>query len=626
MTLFQLVKSTETFRARQYKSGKVLSVKVKYVHWNKQLYIQGEVKSGTERNKTYKVQIVFNGIQSSPKRTRQHTLKYIDIDGSTIWIERADPKKHTVLTRCSNCPDFRFVGHWYIADKKALLGPRIPYTKVPGSNRPSVNPCLVGSTKIKLLDGTIKTIEEMTNEYNKDQNSEFWVYSFDHDSNRIVPAKALFPRKTKEVSELIEITLDSGEKEYSTVEHLFLDRSGNYIEAQNLTEGTSMMPFYYKYNSDDDEISKNTSIRGYEIIKQPLGDWEFTHRLVSSHCKIRDWSNGEYKQVRHHIDFNKKNNNPTNIAWMSMKQHHRLHRQKSGWGWKCGRQVTDSHREQARSAMLRLRDKHYNPNNPEYNSEESIAYRESMSKSARERLKKCWSNPEFYKQNVDKVREMAYNTKVWEHPDSIKTRFGQSKEHTDRARAIQWSNPERRKSASEYMSKNISKWWDEHREEELKRRSSTEGKISYQRKRVVNLAKKLVSLGYTLSEESWDRVMETYKQDYNVHHTGLRWKNTIEEYFENGVSDVLREISYNHKVVSVKKIQLDSPVPVYDLTVPVYENFALVSGIFSHNCKIPTLCKHQLELLKRLMSGRVRLVKRDPYIVSYLNRPKRVSK
>lgn len=140
MTLFQLVKSTETFRARQYKSGKVLNVKVKYVHWNKQLYIQGEVKSGTERNKTYKVQIVFNGIQSSPKRTRQHTLKYIDIEGSTIWIERADPKKHNVLTRCSNCPDFRFVGHWYIADKKALLGPRIPYQKVPGSNRPSVNP------------------------------------------------------------------------------------------------------------------------------------------------------------------------------------------------------------------------------------------------------------------------------------------------------------------------------------------------------------------------------------------------------------------------------------------------------------------------------------------------------
>ena len=140
MTLYDLVRTTETFRARQYKSGKVLEVKAKYLHWNKQLYIQAQVKSGTERNKTYKVQIVFNGIQSSPKRTRTHTMKYIDIDGSVIWIERADPRKHTVLTRCSNCPDFRFVGHWHIADKKALLGPRMPYQRVPGSTRPETNP------------------------------------------------------------------------------------------------------------------------------------------------------------------------------------------------------------------------------------------------------------------------------------------------------------------------------------------------------------------------------------------------------------------------------------------------------------------------------------------------------
>lgn len=39
----------------------------------------------------------------------------------------------------------------------------------------------------------------------------------------------------------------------------------------------------------------------------------------------------------------------------------------------------------------------------------------------------------------------------------------------------------------------------------------------------------------------------------------------------------------NHKVVSVKVITLDNLVPVYDLTVDKYHNFALSSGVFVHN-------------------------------------------
>lgn len=138
-TLYELVKYTETFRSRQYKSGKTLEVKVKYVPSNKQLYIQGYVQSGTDKRKRYKVQYVFNQLSWSEKRTRQHLMKYIDTDKKVYWIEKADPRKMTILTRCT-CPDLRFVGMWYIADKKALLGPRIPYQRVPGSTRPPVNP------------------------------------------------------------------------------------------------------------------------------------------------------------------------------------------------------------------------------------------------------------------------------------------------------------------------------------------------------------------------------------------------------------------------------------------------------------------------------------------------------
>lgn len=45
----------------------------------------------------------------------------------------------------------------------------------------------------------------------------------------------------------------------------------------------------------------------------------------------------------------------------------------------------------------------------------------------------------------------------------------------------------------------------------------------------------------------------------------------------------VEDANYNHKVKSIQIIKLDSTIPVYDLTVPKYHNFA-VGGVFVHNC------------------------------------------
>ena len=39
------------------------------------------------------------------------------------------------------------------------------------------------------------------------------------------------------------------------------------------------------------------------------------------------------------------------------------------------------------------------------------------------------------------------------------------------------------------------------------------------------------------------------------------------------------------KVKSVKKVKLSEPVPVYDITVPGYENFCVAPGVVVHNSK-----------------------------------------
>lgn len=55
------------------------------------------------------------------------------------------------------------------------------------------------------------------------------------------------------------------------------------------------------------------------------------------------------------------------------------------------------------------------------------------------------------------------------------------------------------------------------------------------------------------------------------------------EFKYNANLDVEKK-AYNHRVRSVKRVRLDTPIPVYDLTVPKYHNFAVGGNIFVHNC------------------------------------------
>lgn len=137
MKLKDAIQETDKLRANQFPSGRVLKYAMRYIRSNKQLFIQAEVASGTDKNVKYQSRLVFNGIEWSPRRTKTCTVKYKDVDGSLIFLQKPTTDHH-VLTRDS-CQDFRFCWHWWIADRKALLGPRIPYTRKT-THYPEVNP------------------------------------------------------------------------------------------------------------------------------------------------------------------------------------------------------------------------------------------------------------------------------------------------------------------------------------------------------------------------------------------------------------------------------------------------------------------------------------------------------
>jgi len=103
--------------------------------------------------------------------------------------------------------------------------------------------CFVGSTRVKLLDGTNPTIKELYKKYH-DTNEKFWVYGYDLDgTTAFMPRQCYNVQLTKHVNKLAIVYLDNGEKVKCTVDHRFLTYDGEYKRADSLERGTRLRAF-----------------------------------------------------------------------------------------------------------------------------------------------------------------------------------------------------------------------------------------------------------------------------------------------------------------------------------------------------------------------------------------------
>ena len=104
--------------------------------------------------------------------------------------------------------------------------------------------CIAPDTKIPLLDGRILTANEIIDEFNKGIKN--YVYSIDETTKDIVPGEIEWAGFTRMNTKTIKVWLDNNQYIQCTPDHLFLTREGEWIEAQNLKEGQSLMPLYLK--------------------------------------------------------------------------------------------------------------------------------------------------------------------------------------------------------------------------------------------------------------------------------------------------------------------------------------------------------------------------------------------
>jgi len=143
----------------------------------------------------------------------------------------------------------------------------------------SAGGCFTGDTEMALASGRSITFEELVEENQDGENH----YCYTVDDGRIHLQEIANPRKTREDADLVQVTISNGETIECTPDHKFMLCDGEYREAQNLKNGDSLMPLYWRESdSDEEEITIDEHERVKTFIMNALEASESYNHSVES--------------------------------------------------------------------------------------------------------------------------------------------------------------------------------------------------------------------------------------------------------------------------------------------------------------------------------------------------------
>lgn len=187
------------------------------------------------------------------------------------------------------------------------------------------NPLPVWSqSRIPLLDGRTITIQQLAEEF--DEGKENWVYSVQDKTHKVVPGKVVWCGKNYTAERLVKVWLDDDTWVMTAPEHPFLMRDGTKKRADELAVGDSLMPLYRK-------LSDRGTMIGYPMVFDPsLNKLVYTHRIVAEDVFSKekksfvvDHDDTSTSLVVHHKNFNRLDATPSNLEWMTNKEHIEYH-------------------------------------------------------------------------------------------------------------------------------------------------------------------------------------------------------------------------------------------------------------------------------------------------------------
>lgn len=423
--------------------------------------------------------------------------------------------------------------------------------------------CLEENTLIDLADGRTITVKELCNEYIDGKTN--YVYSVDSNSNPTVN-KVNKVWKSGEAKRLIKVTLDNGKNIITTPEHYYIMRDGSDVMAKDLNVGDSLMPIYI---TEDNKHYKCFKMNGekYKYKKKTI------HRLVAE--KYLDNKDYDKNIVIHHIDFNKFNNNPHNLIYMDKVEHIKYHAQ----------HINDNRK----NIQLGI-------DNSEYRY--SDKYKEQRSQVAKRAKRTAYAHG--YSDNA-----FILGGKKWlqEHKNEISEKMKATWKDEDKRSSIiskmkeNWNDDEYRNT----MINGLKNAWTEDRKKvqsdriskinskrNAKMNSNPSHIISSKLSKIFKVLDSMIKLNLDLTDENYETVRKTTKS--------INWNKIFDKFevcldtYNYYVNDIDRKkeivnglLTYNHKIINIEYLDLDTSVDVYDIEVENDHNFYVNAGVVLHN-------------------------------------------
>jgi len=396
--------------------------------------------------------------------------------------------------------------------------------------------CFTGDTKVKMLNGEDKTFEELVEMEKINPGRDYWVYSIDENGN-YVPGRAYSPRVTSYVDELLHITIDDEYVIKCTPTHKFILRDHTQIEAKDLQPGMSLMPLHFHMFQQDG--------LQYEYMKRNVDETKQyrTHRIMANQ------TNELFSElVCHHKDSNTLNNEPSNLEWMTKEEHDTHHITQYNASNIHGERISYLHRETNIYQNCTFNDNGYNysEKNKEttrkINQREDVKILQKKGKILRCVCKILLENLEFNETNFNNWRSNGtpFYEKLLQYFDSYDEILEKAIQNKDK-----------------YNLKNY-------------KIQSSYDKTKKARNSIARIVKKIL--------DNNEPVIGPYYEEYRTSRSDPKWENVL-NYYESIDEMIEYAKTYNHKVTCVERKKLDVLIPVYNLTVDKYHNYAIVHDI-----------------------------------------------
>ncbi|PIZ00411.1 DNA topoisomerase (ATP-hydrolyzing) subunit B [bacterium (Candidatus Howlettbacteria) CG_4_10_14_0_8_um_filter_40_9] len=438
----------------------------------------------------------------------------------------------------------------------------------------SAGGCFSGDTKVALTDGRELSFVELIKEY-KEKKANY-CYTIKKDG-KVGIEKISRPRKTKINADVVKVILDNDEEITCTPDHKFMKRDGNYKRAADLKADDSLMPLYRQYS----KLGKRITIKGYELVfDSQASRWIFTHLLADQYNLMEGIYSEDKGTHRHHVDFDKLNNNPDNLIKMNSEEHLRLHRDMVALTLhtdevkqKC-REIHASSEFKAKISAIMLTPK--------------------MKKMLSDRAKKQWQNEEYKEYMGKKFLEFYESNAEYRAENNERLNSAQKeywgdvenvKKQSARVRQYFELHPEKVRELSKLVT---SQWQDAGllawRAQKTKVQWTEEFRGKRKESYNQTYLRKALSAMHDIYRENKEVSKNAYEEIRKItkDRSLIRYETICQRFFD-GNEEQLKDavMNFNHRVKAV--IHLSEKIDVYDIEVPETHNFALASGVFVHN-------------------------------------------